>query len=444
MKNKIVSLAIIGLLLSCQQQNDVAVVDSAASGIELTPEEILSMLPAEEYELTEGQATKLLQKFVGNHEARTLNDIKVQVKSRSYLNKSREAGENILIYDMIVEKGGSRNIAIVSGDKRFPTVLAYFQEPDDVHKNINCNSLLIEASKSVLQDNIEIISRLKDSLQQKTIQKISKVLNVSKDEISYTLIQSKLSIGQQQSRSTIIKEPNADLSRFGPFISVSWDTGMPYNRLMSQNCSDNWLWDFRYPISSIVVATAQILSMFEPSLTANQTKINWAYLKEKEEIHEDSDYFGSYVQDPIDKRNMIANLMLYIGNQCNVNYTCSGSSVDANKVVGFLKRYNINMSGKKSMNTSVMKQTLDNIDPVLMYGQTNDTGGHWWVVDGYCSRIATRGDSFFPGFDIYMHANMGMGKSYNGYYLVGSDGTLTFDASFAHFNKNLSMYTVEN
>lgn len=91
------------------------------------------------------------------------------------------------------------------------------------------------------------------------------------------------------------------------------------------------------------------------------------------------------------------------------------------------------------MDVSKLKASIDELRPVLMYGQDSNGGGHWWVVDGYRTQPATRG-TFFPGYNVYMHANMGKGKSYTGYYLVGSDGTLTFNTTFAHFNKNFKMY----
>ena len=94
----------------------------------------------------------------------------------------------------------------------------------------------------------------------------------------------------------------------------------------------------------------------------------------------------------------------------------------------------------RNLDVTVLKQSIDDLEPVIMYGKTSSGGGHWWLVDGYRTQVATRA-TFFPGFNVYMHANMGQGKSYTGYYLVGTDGSLTFDASFAHFNRDLVMYT---
>jgi hypothetical protein len=93
----------------------------------------------------------------------------------------------------------------------------------------------------------------------------------------------------------------------------------------------------------------------------------------------------------------------------------------------------------QKMNIATLKASVDELRPVFMYGQTSTGAGHWWIVDGYRTQPTTRA-SFFPGFNVYMHANMGKGKSYSGYYLVDSNGGLTFDTTFANFNTNLKMY----
>lgn len=444
MKIKLFFIGVLGILYSCQQQNEVDTRNEVNTKVKLTPEEYLSILPHKNNNLSEIEAVNIVEEFVKDKpHSRVGFRNKIYIKDEAFLNKAQSRSTSrIPIYNVVVENEESRNIAIVSGDKRFPSVIAYFSEPDEKHSLVDANDLLIEMAKSVFLDNIAIVENLQDSLGESTLQKLSSELNIEIDQTDYENLKSHITVVNPQTKSTIIKDPDASLSRFGPFINVSWDIGMPYNRLMAQSCPDNWLWDNRYPISSAVVAVAQVMSMFQPAMIANGTSINWPYLKEKPEIHEETDYFGQYVQDPLDKRNMVSNLMLYIGSQCGVIYSCSSSSANMGKIIDFLKRYNILVNNVESFNASILKRTLDDIYPVIMTGLTNENANHIWIVDGYCSRVSTRGDTFFPGFDIYMHANMGMGNNYNGYYLVGSDGTLTFDTTFAHFTKNLRMYSV--
>ncbi len=343
---------------------------------------------------------------------------------------------------MDIVSNGENYTAIVSGDKRFPCVLAYFVRDRRGETSSLSEISPIQYAKEILFNNIKHIELIEDSLRVSTLEKIAKELNITTKEIELENIINSVSLKPNgNTRAVITTNPPSDaIAGNGPFIKVSWNCGMPYNQLMAQNCSDNWLWDYRYPISSVVVATAEVMSFFKPIVNVGGTNIDWEYLCQKEEIHDTSDYFGSYTKDPDDKCMMIAKLMKYIGEQCGVAYQCSSSTVDFNNVINFLKKYGIYVDNVQSMNVTTLKSSIDELRPVFMYGQASSGGGHWWIVDGYRTQVATRG-TFFPGFNVYMHANMGMGKSYTGYYLVDSNGGLTFDTSFAHFNTNLKMYT---
>lgn len=430
-------------LLSCSQQSDN---EFKAKKIELTPEEYLSIAFDDETELNEGEIKAIINSFISSGDGtRSNSNIEIKIENKFHIKNAtirNNTVEEIPVYKVVVKENNLQNVALVCGDKRFPFVYAYYgADTEGIHDNYSYE-ILIGYSQEFISNNIALINTLKDSLRESTLQKVSQELLISKDEIRISNIENQISIkGLCNTRSSIINENDfndSGIAKFGPFIKVKWDCGMPYNRLMPQECSDNWLWDYRYVMSSTTVAVAQLLSFYRPNIDG----MNWEYLCKNEEIHEESDYFGSYVQDPIERRNMVASLMTKINDGCKVAYTCSGSTVNMNDVRNYLKQYNINMEGQQNMNVVTIKNSIDVINPVLMYGQTSNNQGHTWIIDGYCTKIATRG-SFFPGFNIYFHANMGMGKSYSGYYLVGSDGSLSFNASFAHFNKNLVTYIIK-
>ena len=412
--------------------------DEKKTNIELSLEELASISFSDSTILNTQEVIDILKKHLCDLDPSSDNlNINISNISNEYLEET-----NSCIYKLNFYIDETLNTAIISGDKRFPYVLATFEmnKGEDLANNLDSISPL-KYSKELFQKNIQVIQHIQDSLYHHTMNKISKSLDINSQDISVNNLNQYIKIKDIQSRSTIVTNPPEDaIAGNGPFIKVSWNCGMPYNQLMPQNCPDNWLWDNRYPISSVVVATAHLLSFFRPTLTIDGTYIDWTYLCEKEEIHDTSDYFGSYSKDPDDKCLMIAKLMKYIGEQCSVSYSCNSSSVYPQKVIDFLNRYNISIDKAQSMDVTKLKASIDNLNPVLMYGQDNNGGGHWWIVDGYRTQVASRG-TFFPGYNVYIHANMGMGKSYTGYYLVSSDGSLTFDTTFAHFNKNLKMYT---
>ena len=68
--------------------------------------------------------------------------------------------------------------------------------------------------------------------------------------------------------------PGTVIGRFGPWCEVKWDVGMPYNRTMPQECPNNWLWDNRYAISSVVVAVAQAMAYFQPNMSVYNENID--------------------------------------------------------------------------------------------------------------------------------------------------------------------------
>ncbi len=426
--------------ISCQDKFYVE--ESMENLIELSKEELLSICYEDSTKLSVLEVYNILESFLhDNALTRSSENVEMEILGTSELMKNSRCDEstlNNLIYKILVTIGGQDYIALVSGNDIFPYVLAFYNRESD--KFDDAEIIPIDYSMEVMLNNIRYINLLEDSLQNSTIQKVCKELNIDAKDYSYELVKDRISLGSNTRAKIVTNPPSDAIAGNGPFVNVSWNCGMPYNKLMAQNCSDNWLWDYRYPISSVVVATAQIMSCFKPSMSIDGTTIDWKYLCEKEEIHDTSDYFGSYTKDPDDKCMMIAKLMKYIGEQCGVIYQCNSSSVNFANVINFLNRYGIYVDEVQNMNVTRLKASVDELRPVFMYGQTSSGGGHWWIVDGYRTQVATRG-TFFPGFNVYMHANMGKGKSYTGYYLVDSNGSLTFDTSFAHFNTNLRMYT---
>lgn len=434
-------LAILGInciIISCHDNLFNGQDNASNNKVELSMEELLSISYYEDSVISETEALTILNNFLeSDTEKRSNESVDIVAINKHNVSSELKNQSKPLVYEIKVRSDNTDFIAIVSGDNNFPYVLAYYI--DKIDQNVTEGMEPLMYSEEILINNLNYIESVRDSLADKTIAKVSKTLSL-KEEFDINQIRDKIQVkGATSTRSDLVTDLPADVvAGNGPFIRVSWDNGMPYNRLMEQSCSDNWLWDYRYPISSAVIATAQILTFFEPAMTIQNTSIDWEYLCTNEEIFETSDYFGSHVADPLERRNMVATLMKYIGEQCQVSYSCSSSSVNVNNVISFLSRYGISMDSRQNMDATKLKASIDNLNPVLMYGKTSSNSGHFWVVDGYKTQEATR--SFFPGYNVYMHANMGMGKSYNGYYLVGTDGSLTFNASFAHFNTDLVMY----
>lgn len=436
------NLFLLVLLIITSCDNVVDIPKNKENSIELTYDEFLSIANESHRELTEKEVIDIVENFMkssNEFKSRTALNLNMSVEKKSYIEYSKNKKLQLPLYNIVVNSTNFQDIAIVSGDSRMPFILAYYsidKKKSDIDQPDN--DMMLNISKEMLLNDLNSIVRICDSLCDKTKSKISEKLNIEKNKIRLADISSRILIKDtKNTRANMIIDsstiPGTVIGRFGPWCEVKWDVGMPYNRTMPQECPNNWLWDNRYAISSVVVAVAQAMAYFQPNMSVYNENIDWSYLKENEEIHEDSDYFGQYVQDPIRRRNMVANLMKYIGEQCGVIYNCNGASVNFSNVINFLSNYGISIDGKQNFDVSKMTKYIEDLNPIIMYGQTSTNGGHWWLIDGM---IAVMSDN--QVINKYVHANMGMGKSYAGFYYVSSG--MTFDASFAHFTKNICMY----
>lgn len=384
------------------------------------------------------------------NEANEMTSIKIV--SKEFISKDKYASnpmfiDKIPIYTVEVKKNQDTDIAVVSADERFKTILAYYSLENDVKEDNTLEAqeleenveMLIEIGKYAVLEEIERIYHLQDSLKDTTYESISRQMDISRNKLNFENIKNKLIIknGTVETKADMINSgniPGRIVSNHGPLLFTRWNKGMPYNRRLQKVCPDNWLYDERYVVSSPVVATAQVFAFFQTPLNTYGYYTDWPYLTVNPEIHETSDYFGSYVEDPLQRKVAISTVMGYIGEQCQVKYNCSGSTFEFRNFINFIKNRGLEIDNSQSMNLSVITSSLQNIRPILMYGQTSTGGGHVWILDGILG--VDNG-----GIKQYIHANMGYGKSYSGYYLLPSNiSQLTFNTGFAHFMKNFQMY----
>lgn len=90
-------------------------------------------------------------------------------------------------------------------------------------------------------------------------------------------------------------------------------------------------------------------------------------------------------------------------------------------------------SGSTGFNPELAKQSLQNYNPILLYGNGHyvdnnrlpitkdpykDKPGHGWIIDGYC----TTKKSSSPNSDLYWSVNMGWGKGSSAVYFKANNG----------------------
>jgi hypothetical protein len=459
MKKKICIIAslLIALIISCNQQdfNENNSRMSSEKKISLSIEEYISIAYDEPKEIENIQIKSIISEFLdmqGFQKTKKEKKYSLEIKDKYYINpginslntrsidQEKTYSKQIPILKVEILDHEKNGLVYISCDERFPDVLAYVPKTVDTLLDIESGPvLLLKRAEEVLLYKARIYNQIRDSLRIATLENISKQLNVEINEIKFNNVKELIEIKSINStKSTIDYDPTNSqtlLSKIGPYLSTEWNQSAPYNNSMGGSCTD-WLgMPTNYKISASIVSTSQILAFFEPSININGTQINWPYLKEKSEIVE-PDYFT--VGDPVEKRNMIATLMKFCSDRCSITCTCSGSSYYMSNITNFWKTYDIKSDGSKNFDFNTIRTALNNVKLTFCHGKTNDNGGHSWLIDGY---IIVSQTGSVSNTNSYVHANMGMGSYYNGYYLVNSNTGMSFDPGFAHFTKDIIMYT---
>lgn len=316
-----------------------------------------------------------------------------------------------LVYEIALNKGNNKGKVLVSGDKRFPEVLAYIPYCNDSVNTINSGaSAMLQMAKNAFIEEIE----------------------------HYNTKQPR----EAQTRSTVIEQiPSQIYLEVYPLCKTSWDQWQPYTNAYPKNwveigfgmCSYT-----HYPAGCAVAALAQIMAALEPNLTCAGLKMDWAYLKQNPVIN--GGPFGEI--DDTRKMDMVAALFKDIYDKTNSypiwgtgetddwppqKVTCVTSvGTNSSNVYNYLNSINgtTYCNSFQRWNIDVVKNSLLNVRPVFVGGN-----GHAFIIDGYA--VAKNPSS--SNNNIYFHANFGWGGSSNGYYLSNNNGSITFETSSGNY-----------
>lgn len=435
-------------LFACNKQNADVENVTPNSKITLSELEYKSLYNDSLKEIPEDQVISLVSDFLNNTKRKpgtksTITIKSVDVKPFGIRTKSA-AGAAAPLYNVTtVSNTGDTTTAVISAYARCPQIVAFVnggrnlsapETPEDV-------KMLLNSSLLAYEDFQKQADKTVDSLKAVATEKIAASLAVAGSEVNLAQVKSRITVaGSPATKATLEKDPvstrpsHSVFSYYMPIMLTAWSQGMPYNRTMAQSCPDNWLWDYRYAISSAAIAIAQVLAFYEVPITMYDYTMDWPYLTENKEIWEESDYFGNYVQDPLLRRNMVAELMRGVTAQAGITYTCTGGTTNITTVRNYLSSKSVNLGAETTYNFPAIRNSISEFKLVLMYGQTSQSQGHWWLVDG---AIVTRiTGTVSPDFN-FIHVNMGHGETYNGYYLMGDN---RFETGFATFSQGFKLY----
>lgn len=467
MKNlRVLALVVLATCaLSCKKNTDSPSSNMEITNsekIHLTSDEYISISSDDSTEISQAEALKILKEF-------DLDDAKTKISSSAspilvekyYIGKADVSGgtnksstvssagsTSVPVYHFRIPGGKNQGSAYVTADPRHAGVLAYIPDDGKAEKPIG-KQLMLELAEQTAIRYIQKVNRIRDSLKAPTLEKISKKLSLGPKSIKLDDIDKFLIIdGGKSSRTGISSSPVENppgyvLGQIGPLTSVIWAQDWPYNNKLPLDPN----WDFetmRYPAGCAVTAASIALSGIEPPMTVNGITVNWAYLKERNEIVAPSYFPGPLTPDPQDKLDMVGYLVksIYDGTGTtteDINGELQ-SSTSTNNLISYLRNY-INIDNAANLNLDNVKASLDSYRLTIMGGvhDGNDPakkGSHAWVIDGY--RISQKpAREIIKRYNLYFHANMGWGGAQNGYYLVNSDASITFDTVLGSYNSNL-------
>lgn len=460
--NLIKLLFFLAIMTGCQSYE----IDNIASKrkVQLSYEELLSIRYTEEPELKQTEIFSLLdtfQKNKSNTNTRSqLYPISFKIKEKYYLNNyinNRNLNtneEHIPIYKIELCSESNKGLAIVSGDRRAPHVLAYIEKIKEDQDSLSTSSnALLQWGEMHIRNEIIKFNETKDSLYESAISKITKELNIEPRNINYSTIKNNVTIENNiTSRSKPIEEVPSNLKvKFAifPMCPVTWAQWEPYNCMLPKaNCEKfgpGWSEFTNYPTGSGPIVVAHLLAALEPSMPLS-LNINWEYLTENK-IIKAPDYFTT--GDPLNKREMVGRLFKNIYERTNSQPVknskgiVTGSSCTISDIQTYLKDY-FNYSKVTSWNLNTIKNSIKAMRPVIVYGKPDNkeaNGVTPFILDGL-KECFGRIDNVPSDVDVcYLHANFCFGNGYqDGYYLIDiKTNTVTFETTIPLIFKDNAM-----
>lgn len=302
-----------------------------AKKVELTPQEFLSITCDDSYELAEEDIFSLIEKFQykqdeGSATRNVSSATSLKIKRKYYLKDYDEvknltatrAGstdlEAVPVFEVNFTRNGNNGLAIVSGDKRAPYILAYIEKINDTDSLYSGPKSMLDWAQIYAQADVEEFEAKKEEFRESAIIKLSSGLGIAEDDVKYERVKDNIVVSNGIStRSTPVGDVpigagTTPLSVCYPVCPVTWDQTTPYNCKLPMADVDiffGWTEYTNVPSGCGVVAVAHALACVQPTMRLSGVSMNWAYLTENPMMHA-PDYFT--VGDPQAKRDMVGYL----------------------------------------------------------------------------------------------------------------------------------------
>ncbi|WP_370862203.1 C10 family peptidase [Parabacteroides faecis] len=429
--------------ISCNQQDlEEPLIDGVLpkQTIGLTELEYLSIAFDGNNELSETEATDILNDFAAEKSVtksttpifKLTNKTIVHGKNLSTRSSfTNPENDQVVFYEYEIDNFQSKKgKAMVCGDKRFPSVIAY----SDSYENIEPAKIMIKNAQEYTLSYISQIRYYKDSLRTATLEKIGKIKNISSN-ISLKDIENDIFILEHSKTKSWSVNPSGPLvSLVGPLTTTNWNQISPYNLKSKSTIGTNddslfgSQYDHRYPAGCVVVAMAQIAAYYK----ARIPDIDWS-------LATTSSVFDKTSPAAIQIGELISKIA--IGSK--TTYGPKGALTNTEDAGNYVYRYGIRMGQPVFCTFQNMKESLDELRLVYITGFSNSGSDdkHAWLADGYQLR-QRYSRQLLSEYNVYCHCNFGWGGLCDGWYLFDIKGTISFNLQRpgSDFNRYLLCY----
>jgi hypothetical protein len=308
---------------------------------------------AEDYILSKAQSQEVANAFfesVSNNSKAA----KVENNRISSTKSIPDNGNKDALFVNIYEGGG---FVVVSADKRIQPILAFSQNNDFplLEVDIPCGLDLW------IDDYVSTIDSLRKnkSPQREEIKKIwadyTNANKAAKDSTARTTNYNQCPYYAYEGMVT------TDITTKNPLLTTTWGQGVGYNNYCPhENCSNTT--NGRSLAGCVAVATGMVMRYHE-----HPTYVNWSVMP---------DNTGS---------NTTSSLLFDIGARVDMDWGCSSSGATTSKAVDALTDdYGYSSASYVDFAYQTVKNELSGNHPVILRGRnSNGSGGHAWVTDGY-------------------------------------------------------------
>lgn len=359
-KNYFLGILLLCMAVSCSQEelsNDSKPIDGQvpSATLELSGSEYLSIAFAGNNELSESEASSVLEEFISDQgtKSKSYDKMLLKLKNKTVINgkaiasRSDFAGsaeDHVTFYEFSIENGqSSPGFAVVCGDKRFPNVLAFSDEENSTE--VEPARMMIELAQHSALKQISKIRHLEDSLRSETLNKISEEMSIPVEDIDMKSLESKIYVSgypETETRGQQVTPGGTWMSQIGPLATTKWNQDSPYNHFADYTSPalSEYFGDYykkHYPAGCVVIAVAQACAYFKPN--TGLSDFNWTSASTESFSKNDTLSSASL---------MVSRLVQAIAKGSGTTYSEKGGSTSTEKARSFIKNWGLYMDNSTS------------------------------------------------------------------------------------------------